>query len=67
MIGGRPHIDLNTTVAYLNVSPAFVGIATAVTTSLAPSKVRHHLKVEQHLLRLLLKHTIFYVMFFPRT
>ena len=41
MIGGHPHIDLNTTVAYLNVSPAFVGIASAVASSLAPSKVRH--------------------------
>ena len=39
IIGGRPHIDLNTSVAYLNISPAFVGIATAVATSLAPSKV----------------------------
>lgn len=39
MIGGHPHIDINTTVAFLNVSPAFIGIASAVTSSLAPAKV----------------------------
>lgn len=37
---GSSRVGINASTAYLNISPAFVGIASAVASSISPSKVR---------------------------